>query len=357
VFRQRRIKSLRTSLRGVDALLVTDLANVRYLTGFTGSSGSVLLTREACFFLTDFRYEEQSAREMGDLAEVQVIISRRGALEALRRLFRKKAVRRLGVEQSITLGAYERLSGVADEVRALREPVERLREQKDAEELRAIRGAVSRAEEAFRQVLPHIRVGVRERSVALRLEERLKRKGCRRVPFDIIVASGPNSALPHAGVTERRMAPGDLVTVDWGGESGGYYSDMTRTVLLRGTGTGPKRDIYRAVLRANREARAAVRPGRGTRQIDKVARDSIKKAGYGDFFGHGLGHGVGLAVHEAPRLNRIGNAALRPGMVFTIEPGVYVPGVGGVRIEDMVALGAGGAEVLTSLPRGLHVIG
>jgi Xaa-Pro aminopeptidase len=198
---------------------------------------------------------------------------------------------------------------------------------------------------------------VRERTIALRLEDRLKKMGCRRIPFGIIVASGENSALPHAVATERKLAPGDLVVIDWGGEAGGYCSDMTRTLLIKGGGgTGRKRRIYNLVLEANRKAVGTVAPGVQAGRVDSAARDAIEEAGYGRCFGHALGHGVGLEVHELPRIARGRKGRLREGMVFTVEPGVYVPGLGGVRIEDMVAVGQGGAELLTTLPRGLEAV-
>ncbi|NIR13308.1 MAG: M24 family metallopeptidase, partial [Desulfobacterales bacterium] len=228
--------------------------------------------------------------------------------------------------------------------------------QKEATELAAIRRAVKRAEEAFLEVKPRIRAGVTENSIALRLEERLRRKGCRRIPFDIIVASGPNSSLPHAKPTGRRLKPGDLVTIDWGGEADGYFSDMTRTFLLRGPDMSEKKKIYHLVLAAQMEGLRVLAPGKGGRTVDSRARDVIKKAGYARYFGHGLGHGVGLDVHELPRLSPLSSGKLRKKMVVTVEPGVYVPGLGGVRIEDMAVLEEGGARRLTSLPRRLEIL-
>jgi Xaa-Pro aminopeptidase len=359
--RTERLKKLRKSLKSLDAFLVTDMNNVRYLTGFTGSSGFVLLTKERGVFATDSRYEEQAAKEVrgrlpGEEFPYEVVVEKNSMFLAVRGLVRKMGIERLGVEASVSYEAFSRFSAYAPQVRAVSGAVQKLRQIKGADELRRIREAVRRAEAAFLEVKPHIRAGVKERAIALRLEDRLRKKGCRRIPFDIIVASGPNSAMPHAGVTERRLSPGDLVTLDWGGEAEGYYSDMTRTLLLRGRDMGRKKEIYSLVLKANGQARAAVAPGAGSREIDGAARDIIKKAGYGNCFGHGLGHGVGLQVHELPRITWSANVTLREGMVVTIEPGVYVSGLGGVRIEDMVAVDKRGAELLTSLPRKLEVI-
>ncbi|MDP2277509.1 MAG: M24 family metallopeptidase, partial [Nitrospirota bacterium] len=209
---------------------------------------------------------------------------------------------------------------------------------------------------AFLAVKPYIKTGAKEKRLAMMLEENLKREGCKCIPFDIIVASGRNSSMPHAKPSEKRLDTGDLVVIDWGGEAGGYFSDMTRTLLMRGDDTGKKKEIYKIVLDANRKAVSAISPGIDSREIDNSARDVIKKAGYAGFFGHGTGHGVGLQVHESPHITWNRKERIREGMVFTIEPGIYVPGVGGVRIEDMVLVKPKGAEVLTRLPRKLEVI-
>lgn len=347
-----RLGALRRRLRAADGFLVTDITNLRYLTGFTGSSGFALVTRDEAVFATDFRYKEQSR---GEVWGFERVIEKKSRVQTIRGLLRRLRVRRLCVESSVSYEFFGRLSSGGQEIKALTGAVEKLREVKDGGEMALIREAVARAEGAFRDVRPFIRAGARERAVALRLEERLKKRGCRRLPFDIIVASGPNSALPHAGVTDRKLAGGDLVIIDWGGEAGGYYSDMTRTLLVKGRGTARQREIYGLVRKAAAKARAFAAPGLEAGAIDNSARDVIKKAGCGRFFGHALGHGVGLQVHELPRIAPGRKERLRQGMVFTIEPGVYVPGLGGVRIEDMVATGQGGAERLTSLPTVLDV--
>lgn len=336
-----------------EGLLVTNIFNVRYLSGFTGSSGFVLVTKSGGVFATDFRYREQAEREIG---QWETVVERGGRSAFVRRLAAKLGIKRLCVESSVSYEFFRRLSAGKIQVRALSNAVERLRAVKDRGEMALIREAVKRAEDAFREVKPYIKAGARERTIALRLEERLKKRGCRRIPFGIIVASGENSALPHAGATDRRLAPGDLVVIDWGGEAGGYCSDMTRTLLVRGGGTGRKREIYNLVLEANRRAVSSVAPAVEAGLIDGSARDVIKKAGYGRFFGHALGHGVGLEVHELPRIARGGKGRLKEGMVFTVEPGIYVPGLGGVRIEDMVTVDGRGAEPLTSLPKRLEVV-
>jgi Xaa-Pro aminopeptidase len=352
-----RIRGLRRALRDLDAILISDINNVKYLTGFTGSSGVAIVTRKHGFFITDFRYKDQAAKEVcGEGCEYELVVERSSIPVLVKNLCTRLGIGRLGVEDSVPYSFFIGLQKHISGIRAVSGVVQKLRAVKDALEICNIKEAIRRAEAAFKQVKPYIRAGASERSIALRLERGLKKMGCRRMPFDIIVASGNNSAMPHAAVTDRKIRHGDLVTIDWGGEAGGYFSDMTRTLLLRGNSTGGKRRIYSLVLEANRKSVSAIAPGTGSSEIDNTARHIIKKAGYGEFFGHALGHGVGMEVHELPRIASKGSVRLKPGMVFTIEPGIYVPGVGGVRIEDMVAVSENGAEVLTTLPRKLQVI-
>ncbi|RME63109.1 MAG: peptidase M24 family protein, partial [Nitrospirae bacterium] len=218
-----------------------------------------------------------------------------------------------------------------------------------------IKEAILRAERAFLEVKPFIKVGKTEREIALRLEEAVKRQGSTKVPFEFIVASGPNSAMPHARPTERKIAPGDMVVIDWGAEANGYFSDMTRTLLFDGPERSKKIEIYNIVKSANERAIKAVRPDISVSDIDTEARDYINSQGYWKFFRHGTGHGVGLDVHEPPRVAGTSKEKVKKGMVFTIEPGIYIPELGGVRIEDMVYVDEK-PEVLTSLPKDLEII-
>ena len=277
-----------------------------------------------------------------------------------------EGIHTLGVESEVSYEFFQGLSRCGIRLHPLRGIVESLRAIKDHGEIGSIKEAVRRAEDAFLDVKPYIRYGRTEREIALMLEERLKKRGCNRLPFDIIVASGANSAMPHAKASDKKLSPGALVVIDWGGEADGYYSDMTRTFLLRGAGpqggrnTGSefsrKKRIYRTVSRANKEAVSSVFPGCKGKGIDEVARDVIKNAGYGKFFGHGTGHGVGLEVHESPRITWTKSDTIRENMIFTVEPGIYIPGLGGVRIEDMVRVKPEGPEVLTRLPRNLEIL-
>ncbi len=351
----KRLTEIRESLKGkgVDGFLVTDVNNVRYLTGFTGSSGFLLITKTKDIFATDFRYKEQAETEVRGW---DILIEKGERTTTVSRLLTSLGIDRLGFESSVSYEFFRKLSIGGFKLRALKNIVERLRAIKDHWEVNLIREAVRRAESAFIEVRPHIKAGVKEKEIALRLEERLKKMGCNRIPFDIIVASGVNSSMPHAKTTEKRLNAGDLVVIDWGGEAGGYFSDMTRTLLMKGANIARKKEIYQAVLEANKKAVSAISPGIESKKIDNSARDIIKKAGYSEFFGHGTGHGIGLAVHESPHITWTKKETIRENMIFTVEPGVYVPGVGGVRIEDMVVVGKKKADLLTTLPRELEII-
>lgn len=334
----------------LDAFLVTDMTNIRYLTGFSGSSASLLIAKQTDHFVTDFRYREQAAR---DVEGWDVVIEKGERIKTIARLCRKNGIARLGFECTAPYALYRQLSRLGIRLTACDSLIEKFRSIKTAIEIETIRRAVERAETAFLEVKPYIRPGIREIVIARRLEDHLRRKGCQTIPFPTIVASGPNAALPHAKPSDRTLRRGDLVIIDWGGESDGYCSDMTRTLLMRGDETGKQREIYEIVLMANKKAIAAVVPGVTSKQIDGAARSCIREAGYGQMFGHGTGHGVGLQVHELPRISWNTSVRIRKGMVFTIEPGIYLPGVGGVRIEDMVLVGETRAEVLTSLNKEL----
>lgn len=328
---------------------------MRYLTGFEGSSAWVLLTPKKNIFITDFRYKEDAERLLAeDIWEL--FIYKESLIKTIYQLCKKLNIKRLAVESSVSYEFYISLQRIGLTLTPLYSVVERMRSIKDEEEVRLIKEAIRRAEDAFMEVLYYIKPGQRERGIALRLEEVLKKGGCRNLPFDIIVASGPNSSMPHAKPTERKIMKGDLVIIDWGGEAEGYYCDMTRTVLINGGDISKKIEMYEAVLMANKEAIKGVSPEIRARKVDEIARKIIKKRGFGDYFGHGTGHGVGLQVHETPVISPKSKDRLKTGMVFTIEPGVYIPGFGGIRIEDMVYMTPKGSEVLTGLSKELKII-
>ncbi len=339
--------------RGIDGFLVSDLRNVRYLSGFSGSSACILITGKENLFFTDFRYEEQSKKETRGF---EILIEKEERPKLVMAKAKSAGVETLGFETTVSYSFYKSLLRKGLRVKAVANLVEDMRRIKELTEVKLIGKAISRAESAFAEVKPYIRKGATEKQIALRLEEELKKSGCVSLPFDIIIASGPNSSMPHAKPTDNRIKAGDLVVVDWGGEAGGYFSDMTRTLLINGGSMSKKIEIYETVLQANMKAIKSVRDGVHASAVDRAARDVIRKAGYGDYFGHGTGHGVGVEVHERPRISQLGKETVRSGMVFTIEPGIYLPGIGGVRIEDMVVASREGCRVLTSIPKGLEII-
>lgn len=315
-----------------------------------------LITQGKNIFITDFRYKEDAEKLLSRDKNWEIFIYKEGLLMAIHKLLKDLKIKKIAVESSVTYEFYSSLLMVGLNIMPLRSVVEGLRILKDKEEIGLIRESIKRAEDAFDSVLPYVRPGVREIEVAWRLEDALKRAGCRKLPFDIIVASGSNSSMPHARASEKRLSKGDLVIIDWGGEAGGYFSDMTRTLLIKGGDISKKIEMYEAVLAANREAIRGIMPNIKAGKVDEIARKIIKKKGFGDYFGHGTGHGVGLDVHEGPSISPKSKDKLKTGMVFTIEPGIYIPGLGGVRIEDMVCVTSDGSVTLTGLPKELKII-
>jgi Xaa-Pro aminopeptidase len=351
--------------RELDALLVSTLLDVRYLTGFTGSHGMALVVAEEAGtrigrhrFLTDFRYSTQSAEQVPEVFDRAIVPGE--LLEAVGATLAESGGR-LGFDEGhLTVKAHRRLGellGTRWELVPFTGAVERLRAVKEAGEIVRIRAAAHLADEALRATLEAGLAGRTERDVAIDLELRMRRLGAEAPSFTSIVAAGAHGALPHAEPRAEEI-PGDvLVTIDWGALLDGYCSDCTRTYA---TGEGiseEARAIYALVLSAQEQGLAAVRAGPSGRDVDAVAREVIERGGQGERFGHGLGHGVGMEVHEAPRLSRTaGEEPLLAGQVVTVEPGVYVPGRLGVRIEDLVVVGEDAQEVLTSLPKALTVV-
>ncbi len=339
---------------GVDGILITDLLNVRYLSGFTGSSGFIIITRKHAIFVTDFRYQEQVRHEVRGYS---VKIEHTERSKEIKNICDVYGIKKLGFEDhDVSYGFYKKLIKRKLKLSPLTNIVESFRIIKSPVELSCIKASIKRAETAFKKLQPFIKTGVTELKLALKLEDLLKQEGCKKIPFGVIVASGSRSALPHAKPTNRKLKKGDLVIFDWGGEYEGYYSDMTRTLLVNGDNISKQKELYYNVLEAQKKAIDKVKSGIGTSEIDAAARDYIKQEGYDDFFGHGAGHGVGLAVHEKPVVSWRNKETVRENMVFTIEPGIYLPDFGGVRIEDMVVVGKNRAELLTSLPKKLKMI-
>ena len=332
---------------GLDALLVTHLPNIRYLTGFTGTAALLLLTRDRSVLVSDFRYESQAAQEVGNSATVE--IDRHSVWDRLGRVLGASAVATLGVEATtLTLRDAERL-GAMPRLRVVPTSgiVERLRVIKGPEEVAAIRAAAELAQEALAEVLPAIRVGDSELEIAARLEAALRRRGSEWHPFQTIVASGPRSALPHARTSTRAVAAGEWLLLDFGAQVDGYCADLTRTVIVGARADARQRAVYDTVRSAQSRALAGIEAGMTGRDADALARDLIAARGFGDAFGHSLGHGLGLEVHEAPRLSATAPDPLPAHAVVTIEPGIYLPGWGGVRLEDDLYLGPDGPVCLS----------
>jgi len=352
-----RVEKLRRRMeeKGIEALLVTKPENRAYLSGFDGSAGVLLITAAgASWLVTDFRYVEQATLQA---PHMEVVRHGPQFHATLKELAEKAGLQKIFFEKDhLTYGLYENLKeNLGVELVPQEGLVEGLRMVKDAGELALIKKAAAIADQAFTNILPLLRPGVSEKEIAVEFEYQMRKLGAQGNAFETIVASGPRSSLPHGHPTERRLQEGDFVTLDFGAKVDGYCSDCTRTVAI-GTVDDKMREIYDLVLRAQKEALAAVRPGKKGKEIDAVARDIIAAAGHAEHFGHGLGHGVGRAVHEGPRLYPLGEELLEPGMVVTIEPGVYLPGWGGVRIEDLVVVTTDGSEIITGLSKELMIL-
>jgi Xaa-Pro aminopeptidase len=343
---------------GVDVMLVTDLVNVRYLAGYTGSNGLALISEAARIFITDFRYIEQAGEEVDSSFERRIVPSSTDLLELVADSLPAGELR-LGFEaDQLSVHRYESLrEALSDRVElvACAGLVEMLRAVKDAQEIASINAATALADASFERLLRDGLIGRTEREVALALEHDMRERGADRVSFESIIAAGPHGALPHAHPREVEIRPGDLVVIDWGAELDGYCSDCTRTVAAGDPGEHA-REVYELVHQAQLAGVLGVRAGRDARDVDAMAREVIDAGGYGEQFGHGLGHGVGLAVHEAPTLRQRSNDELQADNVVTVEPGIYLPGQFGVRIEDLVVVTDDGCEILTSVPKRLMVV-
>ena len=351
-----RIQKLRETLtaEGLDALLVSDPLHIRYLSGFSGDSGLALIGPKRTFLITDFRYEEQARTEAPD---VQLLIARDGFVEKMAELPQEVMGHRIGFEEAhLPYKVYKKLREHLSHVEwiAQEDLVERLAIVKDAQEIAHIREAVRIGDRVFEEILPFLKPGITEREIAAEIDYAIRKHTAEGPSFEAIVASGPRASMPHATVSERKIEPGDLVILDFGAVFRGYASDMTRTLSI-GTPTAPQRRIYEIVLRAQEAAIAAAKADMPCSELDRVARTIIENAGYGPQFGHSLGHGVGLNVHEEPRISSKSDQILKPGMAITIEPGIYLPGWGGVRIENLVIIREDGCENLTAAPKQLEL--
>ena len=346
-----RIERLRDLLteKVVDAVLVTKEENVHYFSGFRGDSTALLVTHERLLLVTDSRYTEQASAE----ASLYEIVEQRDGL------YRKVA--ELAVEAGVVALGYEGAALVCDQYEKLKEmlgeisfdtslALDALRQVKDADEIALIRRACAIADEGFAHIIRYIQPGMTEMEVAAELEHYMRTLGSERPAFQTIIASGVRGSLPHGVASDKVIARGELVTMDFGAVCAGYHSDITRTICV-GRADVRQREIYDAVLSAQMRALAALRPGVTGIEVDRVARDSLAEKNFEQYFGHGLGHSLGLEIHEEPRLSKAGKHIMQPNMLITDEPGVYIPGWGGIRIEDTVLITADGSEPLTRAPK------
>lgn len=340
--------------KNVEGILFFSPENIRYLTGFSGSEGYLFVGNDENLLLVDSRYITQAHEETKACRVSLVNKGIRGVAAQISAV----GLRRLGFEaQSISVALFEQLKEGLQQVEVIpiKDELERLRGLKTGEEIAVIRQAIGIAEEAWKTVLEMVKPGAQEAEVALELEYRMKKGGAEGTSFDCIVASGPRVALPHAQPTSRPIEEGDFVLFDFGSRYRGYCCDETCTVIV-GRATEEQQHIYGIVKDAHDRAIAQVKPGARLAAIDAAAREIIDQAGHGEHFGHGTGHGVGLAVHEWPVVGKDSQDVAEQGMVFTIEPGIYIPGWGGVRIEDMVLVTADGCEVLTTISKDLMIV-
>jgi len=355
--RRDRVRSSLETL-GVDAILVTKSQNVRYLTGFSGSNGQLILGADD-WFLTDPRYEEQSSHEVPDCRRdiysttAKAIGEAAGMFGSLQRSLKELGVSRLGVEaanMTLHMASQVREKVPAVELVETTEVVEKLRRVKDETEVEALRTACSYADRALELLLGELREGMTEIDVAAFLEDAMRRAGSSGLSFDTIAAFGPSAAEPHHQPAARTLRRGDLIKLDFGATHAGYHSDMTRTIAF-GEPSDEMAAVYQLVFDSQRAGVDAVRAGVTTGDVDAASRGYLTERGHD--FGHGTGHGVGLEVHEAPAVRKGGEDVLEPGMAITVEPGIYLPGIGGVRIEDSVIVRDGGCDILTASPKEL----
>lgn len=357
-----RISSLCKRLKnfGADAAVIVHRPNTRYLSGFGGTYSFIVVTPRKNYFVTDFRYLERVKEE---LAGFEIVLQEKNAKTTLTDLLKELAPRAIGFEEEISWAQVKFLKGCARRAKwiSISGAIRDLRIIKDDGEIRAIRRAAAIADKVFAKICRELRPGLTEKQISRRLRDLMEDEGSEGESFPNIVAGGPHSAFPHATPTTRNIKKGEILTLDFGAIAGGYCSDMTRTVFV---GAPPKNSaktqklikIYNTVLEAQERALRAVAPGKTTLEIDAAAREHIKATGLAEYFGHGTGHGVGLDIHEPPKLAPGFDTTLREGMIITIEPGIYIAGTGGVRIEDLVLVTARGGQRLSKSPKELLVL-
>lgn len=330
----------------LQCILINKPENRRYFSGFSGSAGMLVISDHSNFLLTDFRYIEQAAAQT---TQYEILRYSNNIGTTLAELIKKLGVEQIGFEGDfVTYDEYRELTNNLHSLHLVPIQLDTLRMVKDATEVASIKKAVEIADSAFSQIISFIKPGMSEREVALELEYYMRKLGAEKPAFDTIMASGKRGALPHGRASEKIIEPGDLVTMDFGAVYQGYHSDITRTICM-GKATDRQQEIYRIVLAAQLAGVRAVAPGKVGKEIDEVSRRIIESAGFGDYFGHGLGHGLGLNIHEDPRLSPANiHTVLMENMVVTVEPGIYLPEWGGIRIEDTVLVNSEGCQILTA---------
>ena len=354
---ERRLQEVRRHLEksGLDALLVSHLPHVRYLTGFSGSNGLTIITPRGQYFLTDNRYRQQSKTEVVGFA---IVVSSDTLFQAARKHGILHGKKRIGFEsQYLSVASYENLRKLFPSAKFVskRSVIENIAAVKDESEIEVIKRAAAITDRVFKKVLGILKPGVRELDVSAEISYWHQRYGADGDAFESIVASGPRGALPHGRATEKTICRGELVTLDFGCTYKGYNSDLTRTVAVGKPAERAKR-IYKTVLEAQLKAIEATQPGVSARSLDRVARSHIRRKGFGKYFTHSLGHGLGIEIHEPLRLSVKSKDVVKEGNVFTIEPGIYIQGFGGVRIEDDVVVRETGCEVITKSPKELIIL-
>jgi len=351
----------------IDTLMVLVEENRRYLSGFRGhdtqfdeSAGALFISESGLILATDSRYEEQALKEA---PLYEIICCKEGLSKQIPTILKNLGTKKLGFESiRISHLEYKKIAsaiksrGLKVKLVETENVVESLREIKNEEEIQSIKKALLIAESVFSGIQGYIRVGITEKEAAWKIEKGIRESGAESISFPTIVASGPNSALPHAIPSDRKFKEGEPILFDWGAKVDGYCSDISRTMVI-GKPDKIFKEVYNTVLDAQSMAIKAIKPGANSRSIDRIARKHIEKMGFKRRFGHGLGHGTGLSIHEQPRLSPLKNSILEPQMVFTIEPGIYIPGWGGIRLENMVVVRKNKAEVLNKLDSSKYLIG
>lgn len=351
-----KLNKIRTAMQkeNLDALLITSPINRRYMTGFTGTAGAVVITLEKAIFITDFRYTSQASEQAKGF---EVVEHNQSIISEIRDQLLAAKVKRIGFEKDhVTFAMYEQYKSAIDgELVPVSNLVENLRLYKSEDELKIMKKAAEIADQAYQHIQGFIKPGVKEIEISNELEFFMRRQGADSSSFDTIVASGWRSALPHGVASEKEIQNGELVTLDYGALYQGYCSDTTRTVAV-GEISDELKNIYDIVLEAQLRGVKGIKPGMTGKEADALTRDYISEKGYGDHYGHSAGHGLGMEVHEAPALSRLSETILQPGMVVTVEPGIYVPDVGGCRIEDDIIITENGNERLTISSKELIIL-